>query len=939
MTSVGKASTSVSLSGAKSYRKQSSYSQYAGAIVDSNYWILFSTVLIIFALLGDDLRRWLFVDNPHNADDIFNGLVWFAFGAFSLEMILSTVGKDAYFLGFFFYLDVVSTATVIMDVTYINQSLEAIISSLLGGSDGDGLKAGRTARIGAKAGRIIRLVRILKLYKAVYEARVRRWQREERLRRGEVEPDDEWDEEDYETNTEHQQTNESRVGKKLSDITTRRVIFIILALMIAMPIVSTEDEALIDTYAAEFGATAVSNAYQAYVSNNASASSYAATMLSYLYYHNFFRPCRNVEHGDCNQEENFFDHIIWFGVTSENGGLRDKIAHGAQLNRSDVLELNDERATLYKYGRMPEKVVELLYSPWTTECTETTIQGKEVHYKGVSLLVADNYNPYKMKFEPNNLKSHIKCPPSDLRWSEYVKVVSPEIADDPNWSFAFFFDDRAFETTAAIWNIVQTFFIALMLVLGSAGFSADANRLVVNPVEKMIKRVEAIRDDPLKAIKMADEEFKAELVAQDKEKRRMSAAGMMRVLEGFFSCSVCKSSTKSAPSETMILERTIIKLGSLLALGFGEAGANIIGQNMRGGDSAGVNAMIPGARVECILGLARVSDFSTAIEVLQGKIMTFVNQIAEIVHGVVNGYHGAPNKNNGDSFLVIWRLDKDKNVQEDLAKEKWRITRIAEMSVVSFAKVLGAVHQSPLLAYYRGHPGLKFRLGCNCRVNLTFGLHKGWAIEGAVGSEFKIDASYLSPNVSIATGVERCTKIYRVALMISQPVVQHCSQGLVRKCRLIDRVILTGSPQPIGLYCLDLDYMTVEVSRAKALTLNWNSRNRFKARQMLESDKNKVFGEQFDVAGIFEQDRVLKEMRARYTEEFFQVFNMGFQNYVLGEWHVARRMLSCTRVILGNGLEDGPSDALLRFMEVPYMFEAPKGWASVREISAQDLGI
>merc|ERR1712125_282399 len=159
--------------------------------------------------------------------------------------------------------------------------------------------------------------------------------------------------------------------------------------------------------------------------------------------------------------------------------------------------------------------------------------------------------------------------------------------------------------------------------------------------------------------------------------------------------------TSKAPTtelmETVILEKTIIKLGSLLALGFGEAGANIIGQNMGGGESAVVNAMIPGARVECILGVARVSDFSTAIEVLQGKIMTFVNQIAEIVHGVVNAYHGAPNKNNGDSFVVIWRLNAiDTKTEENREEAKFRTSRIADMAVVSFAKALAAVHQSQL---------------------------------------------------------------------------------------------------------------------------------------------------------------------------------------------------------------------------------------------------
>ncbi|CAJ1371331.1 unnamed protein product [Effrenium voratum] len=107
------------------------------------------------------------------------------------------------------------------------------------------------------------------------------------------------------------------------------------------------------------------------------------------------------------------------------------------------------------------------------------------------------------------------------------------------------------------------------------------------------------------------------------------------------------------PMETVILEKTIIKLGSLLALGFGEAGANIVSSNMAGANS-GVNAMVEGSMVDCIVGLARILNFSTATEVLQGKVMTFVNQIAEIVHGVVDECWGAVNKNDGDCFLIIW---------------------------------------------------------------------------------------------------------------------------------------------------------------------------------------------------------------------------------------------------------------------------------------------
>lgn len=50
---------------------------------------------------------------------------------------------------------------------------------------------------------------------------------------------------------------------------------------------------------------------------------------------------------------------------------------------------------------------------------------------------------------------------------------------------------------------------------------------------------------------------------------------------------------------------------------------------------------------------------------------------------------------------------------------------------------------------------------------MGFGLHAGWAIEGAIGSEFKIDASYLSPNVNISARLEAATKQFGVTYLIS----------------------------------------------------------------------------------------------------------------------------------------------------------------------------
>lgn len=67
--------------------------------------------------------------------------------------------------------------------------------------------------------------------------------------------------------------------------------------------------------------------------------------------------------------------------------------------------------------------------------------------------------------------------------------------------------------------------------------------------------------------------------------------------------------------ETAILENTLTKIGALLALGFGEAGSEIIASNMQnaGGD---VDPMIPGKRICCIFGFCDIRQFTDTTEEL-----------------------------------------------------------------------------------------------------------------------------------------------------------------------------------------------------------------------------------------------------------------------------------------------------------------------------------
>jgi class 3 adenylate cyclase len=39
--------------------------------------------------------------------------------------------------------------------------------------------------------------------------------------------------------------------------------------------------------------------------------------------------------------------------------------------------------------------------------------------------------------------------------------------------------------------------------------------------------------------------------------------------------------------------------------------------------------------------------------------MIFVNEIAEIVHRIVDMYSGSANKNIGDAFLLVWKYNEE----------------------------------------------------------------------------------------------------------------------------------------------------------------------------------------------------------------------------------------------------------------------------------------
>lgn len=112
----------------------------------------------------------------------------------------------------------------------------------------------------------------------------------------------------------------------------------------------------------------------------------------------------------------------------------------------------------------------------------------------------------------------------------------------------------------------KTVFILLVLGGGALMFSADANRLVLIPIDRMVQRVKNMADNPRTSATAEHED--------------PPAADLMPL--------------EAADTEMRILEASIDKIAELLGVAFGDAGVDIIAANMK--CVGGLNPMVPGHR-------------------------------------------------------------------------------------------------------------------------------------------------------------------------------------------------------------------------------------------------------------------------------------------------------------------------------------------------------
>jgi hypothetical protein len=435
----------------------------------SKWFSMFMIFVTGWTMISEDLRQLA----PKAIDPLFYTLILICIMIFICDIIMSWIFKNEYFPSTYFIIDIIVTLTVLFfDIGWIWYSMLGVKSleyddatgAYMAAMDDDGIREGTRVARAARIIRLIRLIRIFKMYRHGHAfitfVKDQKYETpQERIKR------------------KIKGEEESKVGKKLSDLTTRRVLVLVILMLLFVPIFT------INTYKEE-------NTYFAY--GLEIVGNYADDMTSSTF------------------------TTLYNGYLEEHKDIPMPITN-VYVKGSSVMTFNDP----------------------------------DVNIK--------DYRPYEI---------------------ELVKTDKGNVVG--------VFDFKYTVNLTAALGIVRSFFVCGVLIIGAIFFSRDATFLVIRPIEGMISKVNRIAKNPLEAAQEEENEALALERALFKQKKKNKGKGGKQ------------KKKKDNDYETVKIEQTIIKIGALLALGFGEAGAKIIAENMgRGGD---VNPMVPGNKVVAIFG-------------------------------------------------------------------------------------------------------------------------------------------------------------------------------------------------------------------------------------------------------------------------------------------------------------------------------------------------
>jgi len=249
---------------------------------------------------------------------------------------------------------------------------------------------------------------------------------------------------------------------------------------------------------------------------------------------------------------------------------------------------------------------------------------------------------------------------------------------------------------------------------------------------------------------------------------------------------------------------------------------------------------------------------------------------------------------------------------------------LSDKALIGFLKVIIELNRDTQSMAYRDDERLSTGTDDEFLLRMGFGLNAGWAIEGAVGSLQKVDATYLSPHVNMAARMEAATRQFGVSILITRNFFTLLSEESQKHCRKIDVVTVKGSNVPMPIYTYDT-FQNQVFPQLRAPKYSNLSLQEVLTRQ----------AESYD-ASTWLSDPDIIQLRCLATPQFLKTFDKGLNNYLGGHWDEARTDLEkADRMMASNDIGgDGPSRAILKYMEVND-WVCPSSWSGHRPLTSK----
>ncbi len=954
---------------------------------NNNYYLILELFIIIFILIEEEIKSLL----TNKPADLPFSIIMITFIIFYIfELIMFSILSKNYFLSLYFWLDIISIISSLLDIHWFYNS----IIELVGGGKiknvedlqkRDESKVYNTIKI-FRIMRIIRIARIAKLFiiiekivlkikKKNEEEERKKYEEEEKRKKEEEEESkkkarifmEEYINNALSTKIIPKKNSEKFLAKimknavkkckeKNMNVSSPKKIINIIAKNLGLKLNKDNEEKKNENN--EQNKSDNSSENISLVENNRMIEINIGdgNEVNFLGSPKKYQSFGEINNADINHEKNKFNFLTKHFLSAEIA-QNSLVKKTIQINKTDDVQIEKKLSEIL-LKKSKQKVIILIlielicYTVLNPSNYITKKTSLEIGFKLFSTF--NSYNETDFSFYYNlylNKHKEIKTPLiflklGDLEFGNFEDVLKlreqEKISYNEKCNFNnnneskinncnVVFNYKFVNKLNALLNLIKTILSCILLYFGNMWFSTDLNKMLLNPTDAMVERVKLISENPLQIIHDEEKKKIAKVIQEEKEKEKINDNENPKVTCGFCNSKNKNTSQNDAKNllETEILEKTISKIGALLALSLGDAGAEIISQNMKE-NSAGdyVNPMIPGKKVCAIYGFCDIRNFTGLTEILQEKVMVFVNDIADIVHQYAFEYGGSANKNIGDAFLLVWKFDSkftyiSKKNKELKVYNCEQVNQICDMALISILKIFAGIQKSKEIGKFRNLYEIVQKFGGDA-IKIGFGINLGWSIEGAIGSNFKIDASYLSPNYNLANICEEKTKEYGVDLVMSDKFVENLSNEVQKKTRILD--ICYEKDEPIGFYTIDFDteeLMNYEedldalenVEENKKTSAAMKKIKRFNKR--IERRKNLEMANSIPPKKYFwndfeQGDKDWEKMRNSFSDDFFKYYNKGFDEFHFGEWSLAKELLSKALRLKRN---DIPTQRMLDIMK------------------------